>query len=381
MLTDEQIEQLVAFDGQGARVLSVYLDLDPATQVRRSYTIAFEDLVKTARARLDDASAREAFEAEATRVQTWLESEEPRGKGLAVFSCSPRKLWRADWLAVRVMNHLAFEPTPDVAPLLRVVDEYERYAVAVVDKEHARLFTVFAGEIEESEHFKDWVIGKHDQGGWSQANYQRHHEAHVYRHIKRVAQRLAELHRRRRFDRVILAGPEEATSELRRVLPRALAQRVVAVVPARLAASDREILDTTLEIERRVERETEERLLGQLLDLAGPSGRAVLGVRPTLATLWADLVQTLVVAFSASGDGSDCPNCLRLEPGSVERCPACGTQMRPVHDLFHRAMQRALDQSGRVEILHGAAEKRLLEVGGGLGALLRYPSPVPQAVR
>src|SRR3989441_750791 len=44
-------------------------------------------------------------------------------------------------------------------------------------------------------------------------------------------------------------------------------------------------------------------------------------------------------------------------------------------------MQRALEQSGSVEIVHGTAEKRLLEVGGGLGAPLRYPSPVPQAVR
>src|SRR4030081_887407 len=99
MLSEEQIDQLAAFDGQGARVLSVYLDLDPATQVRRSYKIALEDLVKTARARLDDASAREAFETEAARVQTWLDSEKPRGKGLAVFSCSPRNLSRAAFLA------------------------------------------------------------------------------------------------------------------------------------------------------------------------------------------------------------------------------------------------------------------------------------------
>ena len=282
MLSEEQIDQLAAFDGRGARVLSVYLDLDPATQVRRAYKIALEDLVKTARARLD-AAAREAFETEAARVRTWLDSEKPRGKGLAIFSCAPRNLWRADFLAVRVMNHLAFEPTPDVAPLLRVIDEYERYAVAVVDKEKARLFTVFAGEIEESAHFRDWVIGKHDQGGWSQARYQRHHEAHVYWHLERVAQRLAALQRRRRFDRLILAGPEEAITELRRLLPRALERRVVAVIPASLAATDREILDTTLDIERRAERETEERLLGQLLDLAGPAGRAVLGVRPTLA--------------------------------------------------------------------------------------------------
>ena len=55
-------------------------------------------------------------------------------------------------------------------------------------------------------------------------------------------------------------------------------------------------------------------------------------------------------------------------------------RLRRAHDLFHRAMQRAREQSGSVEIMHGAAEKRLLEVGGGLGALLRYPLPVPQQV-
>jgi len=30
--------------------------------------------------------------------------------------------------------------------------------------------------------------------------------------------------------------------------------------------------------------------------------------------------------------------------------------------------------------VYGDAERRLLELGGGLGALLRSPSPVPQAV-
>jgi hypothetical protein len=37
---------------------------------------------------------------------------------------------------------------PDLAPLLRLLDEHERYAVALVDKEKARLFSVFLGEIE-----------------------------------------------------------------------------------------------------------------------------------------------------------------------------------------------------------------------------------------
>ena len=144
-----------------------------------------------------------------------------------------------------------------MAPLLELVDEFERYAIALVDKEKARLFTFFASEIEEMESFKDFVFGKSDQGGVSQARYQQHHEAHVYWHLKRVAQHMT-----------------------------------------------------------------------------GPAGRATLGVEPTLAALWAD--------------------------------------------LFHRAVVRAVERSGGVEVMHGAAARRLVELGDGLGALLRYPSTVPR---
>jgi peptide chain release factor subunit 1 len=381
MLTPETIERLAEFDGKDSRVLSVYLDLDPSTRVRRTYRIAFEDLVKDARI-LQEAAAQPQFADEVARVQTFLETEPARGKGLVVFTCAPAVLWQAEFLAVRAPNHLVFEPKPDLAPLLRIMDEYERYAVALVDKTRARLFTVFLGEIEESDELRDTdAIGKHGQGGMSQSRYQRHHEWHVYQHLKTVAERLADLHRRRRFDRLVLAGPEEATTELRRVLPRPLTQRVAAVIPGAMDAGPRELLDRTLSVERMVEREEEERLIRQLSDLTGPGGRSVLGVQPTLAALWADLVQTLVVAQSARGEGSECTNCERLDPGRIEQCPTCGFPMRSVHDVFHRATHRAVERSGRAEVVAGEAERRLMELGGGLGALLRYPSPVPQAVR
>lgn len=316
--------------------------------------------------------ARSELSSEAARIQAWLESEEPRGKALAMFSCAPRGLWQAHALAVRVQDHVGFEPRPDVAPLLGLLDEYERYAVALVDKEKARLFTVFLGEIEESETLKDFVPGKHDQGGSAQDRYQRHHEAHVHWHLKRVAQHLADLLRRRRFDRLILAGPEEAARELQRLLPRAVAHRVVSVVPGELFAGDGEVLETTLEIERHVEREAEKRLLEELIEAAGGGGRATCGVEPTLEALLMRAVQTLVVADGVHVGGAECPSCGVLAPEGVQTCPACGATMRPVHDLFHRAMERAREQAGRVEVVQGEAARRLLEAGGGLGALLRY---------
>jgi len=199
----------------------------------------------------------------------------------------------------------------------------------------------------------------------------------VYWHLERVAQRLAALHRRRRFDRLILAGPEEATSELQRLLPRA-AWRVAwwAVIPASLAATDREILDTTLDIEAgRAERDTEERLLGQLLDLAGPAGRAVLGVRPTLAApVGRSGPDPSWSAFSASGDGSDCPNCRRLEPGSVERCPACGNRdARRARPLSSRDAARASSSRAAWRSCTAPPISACSRVGGGLGRAAALP--------
>ena len=371
MISREQIEQLGAFDGRGARVLSLYLDLDTRRQVVRSYRIVFEDLVKEARERLDKPALKE-LHGEVERIQTWMEAQKPRGAGLALFSCTPRELWLPYFLPARIKDHLAYETTPDTAPLLDYLDEYERYAVALVNKEKARLFTVFMGEIEESDAFKDLVPHKTDQGGWAQGRYQRHHEAHVHWHLKKVVRRLSEVLSRRRFDRLIIAGPEEATSGLRHLLPQALASRLVAVVPADVSANERDILDKTLAIEGRAEREAEERVVHELFELAGAGGRAILGPEPTFDALWLGEVMTLVAADGAEVGGGECPNCGRLQPGEITNCHACGTVIQPVPDLLHRAMRRTLDMAGNVEVVRGDAARRLLEAGGGVGALLRY---------
>lgn len=378
MLDTQQIEELEAFDGGEAHVLSVYLDLDPARQVRRSYRMAFEDLLKEARERLEKRTHSDLIR-EAARVQEWLEDLEPCGKGLALFACAPRGLWQAHCLPVRVMDHLAFESRPNLPPLLEILDEYERRAAALADKQRARLVTVLLGAIEPTEAPRAPMSGTHEPGGSSQTNDQRHRQAYVHWHLKRVAQHLAEVDRSRGFDRLILAGPEEAASELRRLLPPALAHRLVAVIPAELSANETEILDKTLEIERGVEREVEETLLREALETAGAGGRVTCGLAPTLEALWLGDVQTLLVADAVDIGGSECPNCGRLAPEGVATCPACGTAMRPVHDLFHLARDRTLELAGRVEILHGDAARRLREAGGGLVAILHYRPPATQA--
>jgi peptide chain release factor subunit 1 len=374
-VSQEEVERLERFDSHGARVLSVYLDLDPQRQVDRSYLVVLKDLIRETRDRLDEAAGDELSK-QAGRLEEWLESEQPQGRGLAVFSCSDPDLWYASYLPVPVTDHLAFEPRPHLGPLLALLDEYERYEVALVDKEKARLFSVFMGTIDESEGFEDAVPGKHDQGGWSQARLQRHHETHVYQHLQHVTERLGELLERKRFDRLILAGPEEATNELRGMLPHVLSERLVATIPAEMFAGEAEILEQSQAVAERFEREEEGRVVDAVLDEAGADG-ASCGLVPTLEAIWQARVQTLLVAEGTEQEGSECQECGRLQPGHVAPCPACGGPMVPLVHLVERAMERTRGQGGEIEIVRGDPAERLRERCEGVGALYRFRAAEP----
>jgi peptide chain release factor subunit 1 len=184
--------------------------------------------------------------------------------------------------------------------------------------------------------------------------------------------------RRREFDRLVLLGPEEATSELRGLLPHALERRLAAVIPCETAATDAEILERTRELEHDFERAAEQRLVQELLETAGAGGRATVGVEPTLDALWLGEVQTLVVAGGLHVPGSECSNCGRLSAGTIASCPVCGSAVSAVHDLAHRAMGRVLEEAGRVEVVHEQVAEWLQRVGG-LGAMLRFKSSATMA--
>jgi peptide chain release factor subunit 1 len=371
VVSPEALDRLARFEPGDARVLTAYLDLGPERRAGRTWAIVLKDLAHEQREGLD-RKERTVLDAEVERVRTWLDDVAPGGRGVVVFSCSSRELWETFRLPAVERDELTYQRTPHLAPLVDIVEDYERYAVAVVDKERARLFTVFMGQIEETEAFEDEVPGKHEQGGRSQMQYQRDHEKHVLWHLKRVVEELTRLLERKAFDRLIVAGPQEATSELRTLLPHDLTTRLVDVVPMDSSANTSRILEATLEIERRFEREAEDRFVGDLLDAVGPGGLGSCGIAPTLEALWAGSIRTLVISDGLRVIGSACPNCGYLQADIVERCPMCDTAMRSGDDIVDIAVRRTLDTNGEVEVVHDDAAKGLTERCGGMGAVLRF---------
>jgi peptide subunit release factor 1 (eRF1) len=370
MITEEQLMQLKACDG-GTPILSIYLNIPPGLQPERAYITTFTALAQEMRDRLT-APRREEFEAAARRVEAWLEREPPQGRAAIAFCCQSTGLWQATFLPFPVVNHIAFEERPHLTPLLDLFEEHGRYGVVIVDKEQSRLLTVRLGEIEGDQRFQGDIEEAEDHSGWDEGKYDQQYEGHVQQHLKRVASRVDRLHARRPFDRLLLGGPLEAVTGLKALLSPPLAACLVGTFNVDIDMSPAEILERTQPVVEQAEREKEAQIVASLIERQGPNGRGVLGISDTLRAVWNAAVETLVVTEGLRAPGGECTNCGRLEVGNVVACPVCQGMARPVSDVVAWAVDRTLQQSGTVEIVHGDAATRLTEEGEGLGALMRF---------
>lgn len=369
-ITEEVVKELQEFHGEGTPVLSVYLDTSLERQPERTFRTVFRDAVQALHEQLDE-TRREALAREAEVVQGWLDGYEPQGSGLALFSCRPRDFWREYPLPRPVRDDVVLDDAPFVRPLLDVVDEFERYAVALVDRERARLFVIYLGQIEESIDLEDRVSREDKQEVQSTAKRQRHYETRVRRHLKQVAERLDALARRRTFDRLVLGGPEETVAEFERLLPSGLQSRVVGKFSIEMVASPQEVLDKTLPLVAQVERTQEQDVVSDLIETAGSGQGAVVGLAGVIDALVQGRVHRLVVTGGFTASGSACPNCSFLSPREEPACPACSQVMEPVPDLAERAVEVTLAQDGQVETVHGDPAVSLA-AAGGIGAFLRW---------
>lgn len=268
-----------------------------------------------------------------------------------------------------VRDRASSGPRPHLLPLEALLESFESFCTALIDREKARIFMIVGGRIEEVSDVLDDVPGWHDQGGWAQARMQRHIKDHVQRHLKRVSEALLRQHENQRFDHLILAGPDDVVAELERELHDYVRRTVVARVTQPMTARAADVLEATLaleqELQTRREWETVDRLASEV---ASATGRAVAGLDDTLLALESGRVETLVLAFGLEASGVRCTSCGHLAT-SGERCSVCGRDVEEAPDLVEEAIELALRQRCEVETVQDVPGLTTL---GGLGALLRF---------
>jgi peptide subunit release factor 1 (eRF1) len=384
---ERDIVDVERFDTGGAHALSLYLDTDVSREAGRNLKAQLADALGEA---IDSASEPDAADRIAAAADVALEriqSVQPAPRAVAAFVCPERQFVRAIPLPAPTDRSAYWGTELRVRPLLAMLDEHERTTLALVDQEHARVFRVFLGQIEEIADMEWEEPGEAQAGtaqrksqgragiaahmGYGERNIQRRHDWHVRRHLQRVFDVI-----RDDGDRLLLAGIQETVYELWRLLPRRLRNRATVIRGIAMNASLHEVLEHVLLAQRTVEREGEEELVDNLFGRDG--ARSVFGAAAVLEAISDNRVHTLVYGEDARLSGAECSACgWLLEAPASGTCPRCGEALAPRVDLIERLVWRAIKSGGRVEEVRAPASNRLRERGGGLAALLRY---IPKAV-
>ena len=380
MISKEEIGTLIRREGEPGRpVFSVYLDVDQSreTNLNRKFEVSLGNLLRELEQGLVDGFEREEFVANAERVKRFVSGYRPGARSLMIFCDALGDFFWHRELNVPIRSEARWSETLYLRPLLETLDEFERYGVILADRAQARFFTVYLGKIEEhGESFAPGEIKIVKAPGRdhirSDMRFQRKADQYAHRHLKRVAELAVELAGRHAFDRLMLAGLVEATSQLQQLLPKQWQPRIVASLNLPVEADRQTVLAATLRIAEEAERNGESRLVeGLISDAARAEQRAVTGLDATLRALRQGRIWRLVYADGFAPPGSRCANCAILFEGRPESCAYCRAAVCPVDDLVEQVAQRVVVSGGKVEQVRGAIVERL-RGAGSIGASLKF---------
>lgn len=291
-------------------------------------------------------------------------------KGMVFFMNPKEGVWQIFRFPKPFRSKIYIEKNLHLKPFVNMFDEYERYCTVVVDKEKARIFLVFLGEIEEfSAIFDKSFPGKHAQGGWSQRGNQEHIEVHLLRHLKKVADQTYKFFKNKNFDRLIIAGSKEALPIFESVLHTDLKKRLSGKFLSEMFMDKEHFLKQSLAVEEKIEREKEREQIKKFLNSLGIKNKAVSGLEETLLASQEKKILKLFLNMGYKKSGFHCTKCDSLFTKKQDKCPYCHGKIEEESDIVDELVQKILDQNGKVEFILDNPE---LKKVGNIGAMLRF---------
>jgi hypothetical protein len=213
--------------------LSVYMPARAEGFDVRFYDIEFGKLKRRYKDRLDDAE-REVMERELPRLREHLTIVKPAGcPALAGFADEPAGLLELVKLPAETESRLQVGPLL-LAPIERQLERFPPALIAVADKEHAKLFAAILDDVHPIAELEGQDVKHTKAGGTSAPSNQRKADNRTKANLERVVQRIQRQMQSGLYDRLFVAGPEEARAELEHLMPQPLKQRFAGHLSASL---------------------------------------------------------------------------------------------------------------------------------------------------
>jgi peptide chain release factor subunit 1 len=378
VITWNRLRELAAFRAQSGLAISLYIGFDPSTTgtlpaAATKINSLLDEAQKATFANRSDLThdQKRGVQSDFERIHSYLTNDFERAgaHGLAIFAAGLDSFWSANALSELVPDRVGVGPDFHVTPLVRLLGRGEGAIVAVIDRERGLLFRLASGRLEPLSDLSEEQPGRHDQGGWSQARFQRHIDELTKDHLRAVAEDLDNHVRGGLARRVVVVGPEEARAAFAELLAPETQNCVVGSTAGEGYATPTELLELALPFLEQARLAEETEALARWQEEAGRSGRAASGWDQTLEAASDGRVELLLFQEGVDRVAYECPSCGRAQTQNGA-CPLDATRMEPREDGVDVAVHRTLAHGGSVRAL--ARERPELGPVEGIAALLRY---------
>jgi peptide chain release factor subunit 1 len=376
-ITWEQLRELAGFRASKGCAVSLYVSLDPReSPTPKHVETRVSSLLVEAERLFDERKAsltheqRQGLKGDVERIGAWFDDGFVRqgARGVAVFAASLDDFWSTLSLPDPVADDVKLEAELYLAPLARPASRAGRTLVGVVSRERGEVYRLEAGQLGEIADETTDVPGRHDQGGWSQARFERHIDEIVERHWRRVAETLDAHVRMLGGPHVVLVGAEDMRSGFEGLLSNEVKSCLIGWTAAEAHADAPQILAAVRPVLDRWWGGKEAELLDRWREEAGRNGRAATGWEQTLEAASDGRVELLLVQDGVDRPAYQCPVCGRAQVTN-DPCPLDGAPMQIRDYGVDVAVHQTLAHGGTVHVI---CDRRDLEPVGGVAALLRF---------
>jgi peptide chain release factor subunit 1 len=378
-VTWSRLRELSSFRTTNGLALTLNLGLDPSTAAILPDTQAtkinslLDEAQKSAFAQRAELTHDQklGLQSDFERVRSYLVNDVDRAgmRGIAVFTAALDGFWSVIALTEPIEDRVRVGPDFAIATLVPLVGKGDGAIVALIDRERGLLFRLANGRLEPLADLTDEQPGRHDQGGWSQARYQRHIDELAREHLRTVAESLDRHVRNGHARHVVVVGPEEARATFGDLISTETRNCLVGMTPGEGYATTTELLAIAKPFLEEARLEEEAAMLARWQEEAARNGRAASGWDQTLEAASDGRVQLLLFQEGVDRPAYECPSCGRAQTQNGT-CPFDATRMEQRDDGIDLAVRRTLAHGGDVRAL--PRERPELGPFEGIAALLRY---------
>lgn len=351
--------------------LSIYLNAEPNEHGRDDFDVFLKKQLSIHEDRFEGEQL-ESFEKDLKRIRDFASSIDASSDGVAIFACGGEDFFETAQFDVAVDDQFFVADRPFVLPLARLREQNPKYAVVIADTNEARIHVFRRKRAIETEEIENFKTNRTEQGGWSQARYQRHIDNFHLKHAKEVVEELDKIVRDEDISQIVLVGDESVIIPLlKEQLTPYLEEKIVGTLRLNVDTPVHELVEESEKAVEAYDSVTDNTEIDALLEENYDEGLGVTGVANVFAALANGQVNKLYIAADPEAveyDEAEVSQVMSAYSASFDSSLPEPDRKRLVLDQLVRL---GLDSA---EVVRFIEDDSLLADHGGVGALLRYRS-------